>query len=386
MKNEENIEKKVQLKNGSPLYYEDNKLFNGEVFYFNNKSKKSSTNKENKKIYSELNLATKPSYNSKLITKIAKRFVFIILATSIYTNLFNLYLASQNQTQNIQTDFDVDHTFDDDDELETDENRQIIVDVSTDEEKEQILQKLKDLIMRDSANYGQNFVSIKKVISIDQILMKDIAIDNTFDNYLISIKFETINNEIYDMQFYADAPFELSDESSTSLDKISELIKYLNDPNKTAIFGYTKETQTREEIKNLVEKKLNKELLFVGEMFYYTKNSGDFVYKMPLYYLDENGQINTLLYSTSINSTFEIIAQGLDPEHALLAQLNGEGEEYFIEESSTNNTSFNSINKVISSYNEALSQTEKTNVYLDNKKIYEIKNKQIIKVDHDEKE
>lgn len=385
MKNEENIEKKVQLKNGSPLYYEDNKLFNGEVFYFNNKSKKSSTNKENKKIYNELNLATKPSYNSKLITKIAKRFVFIILATSIYTNLFNLYLASQNQTQNIQTDFDVDHTFDDD-ELETDENGQIIVDVSTDEEKEQILQKLKDLIMRDSANYGQNFVSIKKVISIDQISMKDIAIDNTFDNYLISIKFETINNEIYDIQFYADAPFELSDESSTSLDKISELIKYLNDPNKTAIFGYTKETQTRGEIKNLVEKKLNKEILFVGEMFYYTKNSGDFVYKMPLYYLDENGQINTLLYSTSINSTFEIIAQGLDPEHALLAQLNGESEEYFIEESSTNNTSFNSINKVISSYNEALSQTEKTNVYLDNKKIYEIKNKQIIKIDHDEKE
>ena len=385
MKNEENIEKKVQLKNGSPLYYEDNKLFNGEVFYFNNKSKKSSTNKENKKIYNELNLATKPSYNSKLITKIAKRFVFIVLATSIYTNLFNLYLASQNQTQNIQTDFDVDHTFDDD-ELETDENGQIIVDVSTDEEKEQILQKLKDLIMRDSANYGQNFVSIKKIISIDQISMKDIAIDNTFDNYLISIKFETINNEIYDMQFYADAPFELSDESSTSLDKISELIKYLNDPNKTAIFGYTKETQTREEIKNLVEKKLNKEILFVGEMFYYTKNSGDFVYKMPLYYLDENGQINTLLYSTSINSTFEIIAQGLDPEHALLAQLNGESEEYFIEESSTNNTSFNSINKVISSYNEALSQTEKTNVYLDNKKIYEIKNKQIIKIDHDEKE
>ena len=385
MKNEENIEKKVQLKNGSPLYYEDNKLFNGEVFYFNNKSKKSSTNKENKKIYNELNLATKPSYKSKLITKIAKRFVFIVLATSIYTNLFNLYLASQNQTQNIQTDFDVDHTFDDD-ELETDENGQIIVDVSTDEEKEQILQKLKDLIMRDSANYGQNFVSIKKVISIDQISMKDIAINNTFDNYLISIKFETINNEIYDMQFYADAPFELSDESSTSLDKISELIKYLNDPNKTAIFGYTKETQTREEIKNLVEKKLNKEILFVGEMFYYTKNSGDFVYKMPLYYLDENGQINTLLYSTSINSTFEIIAQGLDPEHALLAQLNGEGEEYFIEESSTNNTSFNSINKIISSYNEALSQTEKTNVYLDNKKNYEIKNKQIIKVDHDEKE
>ena len=385
MKNEENIEKKVQLKNGSPLYYEDNKLFNGEVFYFNNKSKKSSTNKENKKIYNELNLATKPSYNSKLITKIAKRFVFIILATSIYTNLFNLYLASQNQTQNIQTDFDVDHTFDDD-ELETDENGQIIVDVSTDEEKEQILQKLKDLIMRDSANYGQNFVSIKKVISIDQISMKDIAIDNNFDNYLISIKFETINNEIYDIQFYADAPFELSDESSTSLDKISELIKYLNDPNKTAIFGYTKETQTRGEIKNLVEKKLNKEILFVGEMFYYTKNSGDFVYKMPLYYLDENGQINTLLYSTSINSTFEIIAQGLDPEHALLAQLNGESEEYFIEESSTNNTSFNSINKVISSYNEALSQTEKTNVYLDNKKIYEIKNKQIIKIDHDEKE
>ncbi len=385
MKNEENIEKKVQLKNGSPLYYEDNKLFNGEVFYFNNKSKKSSTNKENKKIYNELNLATKPSYKSKLITKIAKRFVFIVLATSIYTNLFNLYLASQNQTQNIQTDFDVDHTFDDD-ELETDENGQIIVDVSTDEEKEQILQKLKDLIMRDSENYGQNFVSIKKVISIDQISMKDIAIDNTFDNYLISIKFETINNEIYDMQFYADAPFELPEESSTSLDKISELIKYLNDPNKTAIFGYTKETQTREEIKNLVEKKLNKEILFVGEMFYYTKNSGDFVYKMPLYYLDENGQINTLLYSTSINSTFEIIAQGLDPEHALLAQLNGEGEEYFIEESSTNNTSFNSINKIISSYNEALSQTEKTNVYLDNKKNYEIKNKQIIKVDHDEKE
>lgn len=385
MKNKENIEKKVQLKNGSPLYYEDNKLFNGEVFYFNNKSKKSSTNKENKKIYNELNLATKPSYKSKLITKIAKRFVFIVLATSIYTNLFNLYLASQNQTQNIQTDFDVDHTFDDD-ELETDENGQIIVDVSTDEEKEQILQKLKDLIMRDSANYGQNFVSIKKIISIDQISMKDIAIGNTFDNYLISIKFETINNEIYDMQFYADAPFELSDESSTSLDKISELIKYLNDPNKTAIFGYTKETQTREEIKNLVEKKLNKEILFVGEMFYYTKNSGDFVYKMPLYYLDENGQINTLLYSTSINSTFEIIAQGLDPEHALLAQLNGESEEYFIEESSTNNTSFNSINKVISSYNEALSQTEKTNVYLDNKKIYEIKNKQIIKIDHDEKE
>lgn len=380
----ENKNKTKQLKNMSPLYHENNKFYKGPVFYFMDKPK--NKNKNNKKVYNEYNLANKSTLPNKLV----KNCIIAVLAGLIYTNGFDIYLSSKNTTQNIQNDFDVDNTIENpfgEEEIETDENGQIIVDVSTDEEKQEILQKIKDLILRDSNNYGQNLVGIKDIISIDEIPLKEIAEENTFDNYLISIKFETINNEIYDMQFYADVPFELPEIELTSLDKISELIKYLNDSNKTAIYGYSQESQIRQEIKGLIEDKLDTEIFYVGEPFFYKINSGDLLYRIPAYYKDKNNQINIVLYST-IDTAINIMAQDLEPQQMLIDYLKNSEENTFTQTIIKNGTSFQSINSILSSYNNALDQTktDTVNIYLDQKIIGKIKNNEISWIDNDEKE
>lgn len=373
MKKELNNKNKKILKINTPLYNQKPKLYAGEVFYSIFQTISKNLKKDKKSDYkNSFKPPLKHNYSYNISLKLMKTATICLMSFSIYFNSVELYLASQNKIQNLTPDFDVGNTIEDDtgeNDFEVDDNGQINTDVSTDEEKEEILNKLYNLILRDCKNFGINISSIKTLLSIDQIQMKDEVVSQTFDNYLISIKFQGNNDKIYDMQFFADTTFEFAKENMSSLDKIGNVVEFLNNPNKSALFGYSYMNNYRTEMKSLVEENLKQKIDYVGEMFYYIKISGDLVYKIPFYFKNASGENQILVYSTSIDTTLDITAKNLDPEEALLSQLKGSGEKYYTEEIVTNSQDIKNINNIISSYQEN-EKEKQTNVYLDNKLIY----------------
>ena len=254
---------------------------------------------------------------------ILKVFTEAVLVVAVYMTGVELYLAQANKEQTLTDDFDTDNTIKDPNgnHIETDENGQINPFPVTDEEKQAVIEKITNSIAQDAQNYGVK----DKIVSIDAVSVvqiNQVATSGTFSNYLYSIRFSTTSNT-YDMQFWADNLFAMSEEEKSDIDKLNEFYNFILSPDNCALFNIAPMSESSIQIKNVLNERGNN-VAFVGETIWATANSGDIIYKIPVY----NQDGTTVVWTSTIQSTPQIDALGLTAEEALLKQFS-DGTEYF---------------------------------------------------------
>lgn len=346
-------EKKSQEKKPNiPLYGKDAKLVSGDVFRlpigdaFRSLIKYLKTKSSQKHYLSPI----KSGIVTFEIKNTLKKAVIIFLALGIYFSITDIYVNSQNKANTITDDFSIGNVIEDElgNNIEIDENGQINPYPINKEEQNKIIENFKKFSADQFKNWNIDG-EISKIISVDSLQINEVVTAGTFMNYLVTVKLEVIdereNTNVIEMQFFADQDFVFSTSDQSDIDKLNEVMAYLNNPDMCGIYNVTTMSNMAEEIKNLLIERGNKNIYFVGDVIWAQRNSGDIIYKIPVY--NNDGTIT--IWSTTIDKTLDIDAEGLAPEQAFLNQLEGNGD-YFSASEETNNTDLITINSILSEF------------------------------------
>ena len=346
-------EKKSQEKKPNiPLYGKDAKLVSGDVFRlpigdaFRSIIKYLKTKSSQKHYLSPI----KSGIVTFEIKNTLKKAVITFLALGIYFSITDIYVNSQNKANTITDDFSIGNVIEDElgNNIEIDENGQINPYPINKEEQNKIIENFKKFSADQFKNWNIDG-EISKIISVDSLQINEVVTAGTFMNYLVTVKLEVIdereNTNVIEMQFFADQDFVFSTSDQSDIDKLNEVMAYLNNPDMCGIYNVTTMSDMAEEIKNLLIEHGNKNIYFVGDVIWAQRNSGDIIYKIPVY--NNDGTIT--IWSTTIDKTLDIDAEGLAPEQAFLNQLEGNGD-YFSASEETNNTDLITINSILSEF------------------------------------
>lgn len=346
-------EKKSQEKKPNiPLYGKDAKLVSGDVFRlpigdaFRSIIKYLKTKSSQKHYLSPI----KSGLVTFEIKNTLKKAVIAFLALGIYFSITDIYVNSQNKANTITDDFSIGNVIEDElgNNIEIDENGQINPYPINKEEQNKIIENFKKFSADQFKNWNIDG-EISKIISVDSLQINEVITAGTFMNYLVTVKLEVIderkNTNVIEMQFFADQDFVFSTSDQSDIDKLNEVMAYLNNPDMCGIYNVTTMSDMAEEIKNLLIERGNKNIYFVGDVIWAQRNSGDIIYKIPVY--NNDGTIT--IWSTTIDKTLDIDAEGLAPEQAFLNQLEGNGD-YFSASEETNNTDLITINSILSEF------------------------------------
>ena len=346
-------EKKSQEKKPNiPLYGKDAKLVSGDVFRlpigdaFRSIIKYLKTKSSQKHYLSPI----KSGIVTFEIKNTLKKAVIAFLALGIYFSITDIYVNSQNKANTITDDFSIGNVIEDElgNNIEIDENGQINPYPINKEEQNKIIENFKKFSADQFKNWNIDG-EISKIISVDSLQINEVVTAGTFMNYLVTVKLEVIdereNTNVIEMQFFADQDFVFSTSDQSDIDKLNEVMAYLNNPDMCGIYNVTTMSDMAEEIKNLLIERGNKNIYFVGDVIWAQRNSGDIIYKIPVY--NNDGTIT--IWSTTIDKTLDIDAEGLAPEQAFLNQLEGNGD-YFSASEETNNTDLITINSILSEF------------------------------------
>ncbi len=346
-------EKKSQEKKPNiPLYGKDAKLVSGDVFRlpigdaFRSLIKYLKTKSSQKHYLSPI----KSGIVTFEIKNTLKKAVITFLALGIYFSITDIYVNSQNKANTITDDFSIGNVIEDElgNNIEIDENGQINPYPINKEEQNKIIENFKKFSADQFKNWNIDG-EISKIISVDSLQINEVVTAGTFMNYLVTVKLEVIdereNTNVIEMQFFADQDFVFSTSDQSDIDKLNEVMAYLNNPDMCGIYNVTTMSDMAEEIKNLLIERGNKNIYFVGDVIWAQRNSGDIIYKIPVY--NNDGTIT--IWSTTIDKTLDIDAEGLAPEQAFLNQLEGNGD-YFSASEETNNTDLITINSILSEF------------------------------------
>ena len=346
-------EKKSQEKKPNiPLYGKDAKLVSGDVFRlpigdaFRSLIKYLKTKSSQKHYLSPI----KSGIVTFEIKNTLKKAVITFLALGIYFSITDIYVNSQNKANTITDDFSIGNVIEDElgNNIEIDENGQINPYPINKEEQNKVIDNFKKFSADQFKNWNIDG-EISKIISVDSLQINEVVTAGTFMNYLVTVKLEVIdereNTNVIEMQFFADQDFVFSTSDQSDIDKLNEVMAYLNNPDMCGIYNVTTMSDMAEEIKNLLIERGNKNIYFVGDVIWAQRNSGDIIYKIPVY--NNDGTIT--IWSTTIDKTLDIDAEGLAPEQAFLNQLEGNGD-YFTASEETNNTDLITINSILSEF------------------------------------
>ena len=126
------------------------------------------------------------------------------------------------------------------------------------------------------------------------------------------------------MQFWADKRFVMSEEDKSDIDKINEFYSFILSPDNCALFNISPMSEKSVQIMNILKQRGNN-VAFVGEAIWATANSGDIIYKIPVY----NNDGTVVVWTSTIEKSMQIDMQGLMPEDALIKQFEEDNVEYF---------------------------------------------------------
>lgn len=325
---------------------------------------------KNKKMEKYINLDFKKTplriENTTLyrIKSFLKSVIILGSCVGIYLTSSTLYVLYNNKAQNLTNDFDTDKVIDDNgNEIEVDDNGQINPYPVSDEEKQQVISKYKQFLSNEAKNFGITDV-INKIISVDCIQIREQIIEDTYKNYLITIKFETTdkknNSNTYELQYYADKDFSLTTTDQSDVNKLNELINYLQNPDYCALYNLNQMSELSKEIMDILINRGNKDISFVGQSIKTQHNSGDTLYLIPVYHTD--GKID--VWTTSIQSTQDLefefgswYEDQLAPEKAFIEQLAGK-DEYFTKTEKSSGSSLTEINSILQEYQDSNKDAE----------------------------
>ena len=103
------------------------------------------------------------------------------------------------------------------------------------------------------------------------------------------------------MQFYADQNFNLSTDQMSDLDKLNEVVSYLQDPDMCGLYNISCMSKDYQKIKELlIERGYN--VLYVGDSQWAAAKDGSIIYKIPVY--NSDGSIT--VWSSDIETTTSI--------------------------------------------------------------------------------
>lgn len=248
----------------------------------------------------------------------------LLLLVAVYQAVISLYLTNANKEQNFTNDFGTGSVIQDPNGngFETDDNGQINPFPVTDEEKKAIINNIKNAIARDAKNFNIN-EQVESIDGVNLVKINQIETSGTFSNYLYSIRFSTASSK-YDMQFWADNVFLMSEEDKSDVDKLNEFYSFILSPNDCALFNIAPMNEMSAQIMNILNKR-GSDVAFVGEVIWARASSNDIIYKIPVY----NNDGTVVVWTSTIAQTKQIDNEGLTAEEALIKQLQEENVEYF---------------------------------------------------------
>ena len=248
----------------------------------------------------------------------------LLLLVAVYQAAISLYLTNVNKEQNFANDFGTGSVIQDPNGngFETDDNGQINPFPVTDKEKKAIINKFKNAIARDAKNFNIN-EQVESIDGVNLVKINQIETSGTFSNYLYSIRFSTASSK-YDMQFWADNVFLMSEEDKSDVDKLNEFYSFIFSSNDCALYSIAPMNEMSAQIMNILKQR-GSDVAFVGEAIWATANSGDTIYKIPVY----NNDGTVVVWTSTIAQTKQIDNEGLTAEEALIKQLQEGKVEYF---------------------------------------------------------
>ncbi len=248
----------------------------------------------------------------------------LLVLVAVYQIAVSLYLTNANKEQNFTNDFDTGSVIQDPNGngFETDDNGQINPFPVTDKEKKAIINNIKNAIARDAKNFKIN-EQVESIDGVNLVKINQIETSGTFLNYLYSIRFSTASSK-YDMQFWADNVFLMSEEDKSDVDKLNEFYSFILSPDNCALFNISPMNAMSAQIMNILNKR-GSDVAFVGEVIWARASSNDIIYKIPVY----NNDGTVVVWTSTIAQTKQIDNEGLTAEEALIKQLQEENVEYF---------------------------------------------------------
>lgn len=341
-----------KLDDFTPVDYENkNKSEKDQETKQENKSEKDQETKEDdKNVKEEKYIAPQKKSNKAIVASgLIKKVAAVMICIGLWQNGNAIYLNLSNGDRTTGDDFTLDGVIDDPNgnDIETDDDsNQINPFPVTDEEKQEALNQIKAYIAQDSSNFGIT-EQVAEIISISSFQLDDVIQNGTFTNYLVSLKFATENGTTYDMQFYADQNFALSTDQMSDINKLNELLSFLQNPDMCGLFNITSMDEDTQEIMAILNDRGN-DVLYVGDTQWATARNGSIIYKIPIY--NNDGSIT--VWTSDISSTTDIDLNYSSPAKAFIAQLNGEADNLFsrTEENSANNNSLSTINKILDDF------------------------------------
>ena len=250
----------------------------------------------------------------------------LLVLVAVYQIAVSLYLTNANKEQNFTNDFDTGSVIQDPNGngFETDDNGQINPFPVTDKEKKAIINNIKNAIARDAKNFKIN-EQVESIDGVNLVKINQIETSGTFLNYLYSIRFSTASSK-YDMQFWADNVFLMSEEDKSDVDKLNEFYKFIFSTNDCdcALYNIAPMNAMSAQIMNILNKR-GSDVAFVGEVIWARASSNDIIYKIPVY----NNDGTVVVWTSTIAQTKQIDNEGLTAEEALIKQLQEENVEYF---------------------------------------------------------
>ena len=325
------------------------------------KEKTALTQKEKSKIVKEIaEILTKAKEKLKDLTsgetaawirpklqKACKIFTTLVCAAFFWWHSNELYISWMNSKNTVTIDdFPPDQVIvgQPNEDVEFDDEGKVDPYPVSEEEKQQILQQMQSYIAQDAANFGIEG-QISKILSLSSFQLDEVLQSGTFTNYLVSLKF-MVENTVYDMQFYADKNFNLSTDQMSDLDKLNEVVSYLQDPDMCGLYNISCMSKDYQKIKELlIERGYN--VLYVGDSQWAAAKDGSIIYKIPVY--NSDGSIT--VWSSDIETTTSIDISYATPEQAFLAQLQEEEEEaLFSPQAAAENDNFIAVNNVLAEF------------------------------------
>lgn len=321
-------------------------------------AKDQKTKKENKNVKKGKYIAPQKKSNKTIVASgLIKKIALVLICIGLAKNGNAIYLNLSNGDRTTVNDFTTSETIDNSNEndFETDNSGNIKPFPVTDEEKQEALNQIKAYIAQDSSNFGIT-EQVAEIMSISSFQLNDVIQNGTFTNYLVSLKFVTKNKATYDMQFYADQNFTLSTDQMSDINKLNELLKYLQNPDMCGLFNITAMNEDAQEIMTVLNDRGN-DVLYVGDTQWATANDGSIIYKIPVY--NNDGSIT--IWASDISSTPEIDLNYSSPTKAFIAQLNDENDEasnLFSQTNLTINQSLKTINDILINFQETENEQE----------------------------
>ena len=285
------------------------------------------SDQKNLKIKKKLKLS-KPK---KALIAIGSIVVVVVGSAFLINNIIAYY---KNQNQGKQENFSPEQIIENNDnEIIYDDNGQIVVDPTTDEEIKLLTNSLNNKILEDAnKKLNQSISSIDEIRLITQLPSNDcIGFDETnpenkYDKYMISILFSS-NEKSYQLSYFTGNEF-LYESDEIDKNILSDFIIYLNSEcaidnckelYSNSIASSTDFTTSEDEIKNQILTKLgvNGE---IGDYYYSYNQIGDLLYNIPIYVKNEDG-VKVELYSGLAQNIDNYELDPLETFYKELAQI-----------------------------------------------------------------